>query len=42
MLPHAQLAVLPGTSHNPGVLERSDRVFSRVSAFLDEPLGKGR
>jgi pimeloyl-ACP methyl ester carboxylesterase len=36
LLPNAQLAVLPGTTHM-GVMRRSDRVLALVTPFLDEP-----
>ncbi len=36
-LPRAQLAVLPGTTHL-SLLERSDWLFSMVTAFLDAPM----
>jgi pimeloyl-ACP methyl ester carboxylesterase len=35
LLPNAQLAVLPGTTHM-GVTQRSSEVFALITRFLDE------
>ncbi len=40
-LPHAQLAVLPGTTHF-GVLSRTDWLVAKVEPFLDAPMPEGR
>jgi pimeloyl-ACP methyl ester carboxylesterase len=37
LLPHAQLAVLPGTDHI-ALVERADWLLSMLSAFLDAPM----
>ena len=36
LLPNAQLAVLPGTTHM-GVVRRSGEVLALITPFLDEP-----
>jgi pimeloyl-ACP methyl ester carboxylesterase len=36
LLPNAQLAVLPGTTHM-GVMRRPGEVFALITPFLDEP-----
>ena len=35
LLPNAQLAVLPGTTHM-GIMRRPDEVFALITRFLDE------
>jgi pimeloyl-ACP methyl ester carboxylesterase len=40
MLPHGQLAVLPGTNHFSYLLERPEQLLSMISAFLDAPVPK--
>jgi hypothetical protein len=37
LLPHAQLAVLPGTDHM-NIVKRTDWEVSMVEAFLDTPM----
>jgi pimeloyl-ACP methyl ester carboxylesterase len=39
LLPHAQLAVLPGTDHGT-LLQRPDWVVSMMEAFLNAPMPK--
>ena len=38
LLPHAQLAVLPGTDHIKLIVERIDWLLSMIEAFLDAPM----
>jgi pimeloyl-ACP methyl ester carboxylesterase len=39
LLPHARLAVLPGTDHMT-LLQRADWLVSMIEAFLDAPMPK--
>lgn len=41
LLPHAQLAVLPGSDHF-AVVQRADWIISMTKAFLDAPMPKAR
>jgi pimeloyl-ACP methyl ester carboxylesterase len=41
LLPQAQLAVLPGASHD-SISERPDWVLSMIAAFLDAPMPKAK
>jgi len=41
LLPHAQLAVLPGTDHM-ALVKRADWQVSMIEAFLDAPMPKAR
>lgn len=41
LLPHAQLAVLPGSDHF-AVVQRADWILSMTKAFLDAPMPKAK
>ena len=41
LLPHAQLAILPGTDHMQ-IVQRGELLLSLVTAFLDPPVDEAR